>query len=407
MVTGNIKMALGSIRNAKWRSLLTMLGVIIGVVSVITTVSLGEGVKKQVEQQISQRGSNLVTILPGKRVQRNSNGEITSINPLATDGSVLTTADLETVSKVKGAGLVAPFSRISGIAESEGREYSGQIIGTSGDVPALLNQKVEFGSFFKEQDQAKDVAVIGKTVAEQLFRENVPIGNNFTIRGQTFTVRGVFEEFENALPILATADYNNAIFIPYERTKELSNGSEQIYQILVKPSEDTSVKQLLVDINNALRASHAGQEDFTVLQQKETLAVANDLLNLLTALIAGIAAISLLVGGIGIMNIMLVSVTERTSEIGIRKAIGATNRQILRQFLTEAIVLSIVGGFLGIVTSVIFNFLLRMFTDLQPVITLPVVAVAFGVALIIGVIFGVMPAMKAARKDPIESLRYE
>ena len=161
----------------------------------------------------------------------------------------------------------------------------------------------------------------------------------------------------------------------------------------------------MTQVNNALTASHGGQQDITVLRQDENLLVANDMLRLLTTFVTSIAAISLLVGGIGIMNIMLVSVSERTHEIGIRKAIGATNRQIRNQFMAEAVVLSFVGGIVGVVLSYLVNFILRIYTNFQPVITLPVIFAAVGVSLLVGITFGTIPAIKAARKDPIEALR--
>jgi putative ABC transport system permease protein len=160
-------------------------------------------------------------------------------------------------------------------------------------------------------------------------------------------------------------------------------------------------------IHAALLKNHGGQEDFTVLKQDESLAVANTILNLITGLIAGIAAISLIVGGIGIMNIMLVSVIERTREIGIRKAIGATNRQILSQFMVESLVLSVVGAILGVLISIMVNYLIRIATTLTPVITLPIMVISVAVSIMVGLIFGITPALKAARKDPIEALRYE
>lgn len=177
--------------------------------------------------------------------------------------------------------------------------------------------------------------------------------------------------------------------------------------MLAKPVDPAATEDTILAIEGALRESRGGQKDFTVLKQSENLALAEDVLNLLTSLIAGVAAISLLVGGIGIMNIMLVSVTERTQEIGIRKAVGATNRQILYQFMTEAAVLSLAGGVLGVLFSLLANVLMRIMTDLQPVITLEIILIASGVSFAVGIIFGMAPAAIAARKDPIDALRYE
>ncbi len=403
---GNVKMALQSIKTSKWRSLLTMLGIIIGVVSVVTTVSLGEGVKQQLRNQIGQRGSDLVTVLPGKRVERDNKGNITSFNPIAPSGTLFSETDYTAVESLPSVDKVTPFARVTGLAQTDKKSYSGNIFATSGQVPDLLRQKVEFGSFFSNSEQ-NEFAVIGVNVAEQLFGENVPVGKSFKIRDQSFVVQGIFEEFDSTSTLFLNEDYNNAIFIPYQVGRKLMGGTIQVQQILAKPKADTTSQKLTSDIDQALLKAHGGQPDFTVLEQEETLALAANLLDLVTRLIAGIAAISLIVGGIGVMNIMLVSVSERTGEIGIRKAVGATNRQILSQFLTEAVILSLVGGVIGVVSSVLLNFILRVFTDLQPVITLPIMGVAVFVAVLVGAFFGATPALRAARKDPIEALRHE
>lgn len=409
LLSGHIKSAIASLRSARWRSLLTMLGIIIGIVSVVTTVSLGEGVKKQVENQIEQRGENLVTILPGKRVQRDSKGQITSISSVFSQNNILfTEGDYRTISSVPAVGLSVPFGQVVGLVEAEPGEYpEAQVIAATADVPEALNQKLQFGSFYTDDDPLDNGAVIGKRVAERLFKENVPMGKAFTIRGQEFRVRGIFEEFVSSSPLLPGGDYNSAIFIPYRKGQELMGGNLQIYQILARPKDERRVNSTITSITAALAKQRGGQEDFTILRQDESLALTGNIVRLLTSLVASIAAISLVVGGIGIMNIMLVAVSERTNEIGVRKAVGATNRQILSQFLIEATVLSFVGGVLGVLFSILTNFILRITTDLQPVITLPVVLIATGVALAVGIFFGMMPALKAARKNPIDALRYE
>ena len=406
MVTGNFKIAMDSIKSAKWRSFLTMLGIIIGVVSVVTIVSIGEGVKKQISDQITHRGPDLITILPGKPVTRNAQGKITSINYMSVfAGNSLNESDLNVIRKTQGVASAVPISFVTGTPKVGNREFqSGSIYGTTAQLPAALNQKVEYGAFFEANDVNKDVAVIGTKVAEDLFQETVPIGRSMHIRGHNFVVLGVFEEFQTT-SLTPNADYNSAIFIPFESSKKLSNGQTAIQQILTKPTDSNSTSQTVNTLHNTLLSAHAGQDDFTILKQEDSLAIANTILNLLTGLISGIAAISLIVGGIGIMNIMLVSVTERTREIGVRKAIGATSQQILGQFMIEAAMISLVGGFVGVVLSLATNFLLRIFTDLKPVITLPIMGVAVAVALVVGVVFGVAPALKAARKDPIEALR--
>ena len=407
LVTGNFKIAMDSITSSKWRSFLTMLGIIIGVLSVVTIVSIGEGVKKQISDQIDHLGPDLITIRPGKTVTRDASGKITGVNYLTTfsGGNALNEGDLTTVRQSPGVASAVPMSFVTATPKVDNREFTnGFIFGTTEGLPEALNQKIAYGAFFGPDDSSKNVAVIGRHVAEQLFQETVPIGRSMQIRGQNFVVLGVFDEFQTS-SLTPTTDYNSAIFIPYGVGKKLTNGQAGIQQILAKPSDPKQTIAAVQSIQTALQNSHAGQDDFTILKQEDNLAIANNILNLLTGLISGIAAISLIVGGIGIMNIMLVSVTERTREIGVRKAVGATSHQILSQFVIESAMISLVGGFVGVALSLLTNLVLRITTDLQPVITLPIMGVAVLVSLIVGVIFGAAPALKAARKDPIEALR--
>jgi ABC-type antimicrobial peptide transport system permease subunit len=406
LVNENVKMALASLRTARWRSFLTMLGIIIGVASVVTIVSLGEGVQRQVSKRINYVGKDLITIRPG--VAKPNETQLPISNLLgAQPGSKLSEGDVKVVQGTPSVTSVVPFSVVGGIAEVEGRQLQGgTIIATNDRLPEVLNQKVEFGSFFSKGDVSRHVAVIGKKVAEELFQENVPTGRVLKIRDQEFLVRGVFERIPSD-PLSPDVDYNRAIFIPFATASQIDGTSPPIYQVLARAHSESAAGRAISDITVRLKNAHAGQADFTVRRAQENLETTTTILKLITQMIGGIAAISLLVGGIGIMNIMLVSVTERTREIGVRKALGATNRQILSQFLIEAAMLSFVGGLLGVIVSLLANVCLRIFTNLEPVITWPIMAIATGVALLVGIVFGLMPAVRAATKDPIDALRYE
>ena len=407
---GNIKMAVASLKSTKMRSFLTMLGIIIGVVSVVTVVSIGEGIKHQVATQINQLGKDLITIRPGQLVQRGDNGSVDGVNLLfnATDGGSLSNKDLTTVSETTGVGQAVPLSLVHGPITVNSREYLPLVLATTEGMSQMLNDPVEFGEFFKSDTDTlasqPNSAVIGHNVATKLFKQRVAVGESFDFLGQTFFVRGVLKQFDTT-PLSLTTDFNDTIFIPYQTAQKLTGQNTALYEILAKPSDPERLDQVTAGITERLSTSSQGQQRFTVLRQDESLAVTNNILDLLTKMIAGIAAISLLVGGIGIMDVMLVSVAERMHEIGIRKALGASNRQILLQFLTEASVLSLVGGLVGIILSLIINFVLRVSTSLTPVLTWQVVLGATLVSLLVGIIFGTAPALKAARKDPIDALR--
>lgn len=407
MILVNVKMALSSIRAARVRSFLTMLGVIIGVMSVVMTVSIGEGIKNQVLSQVDKLGSNVITIKPGKPT--GSAGSIQGVrfgNPIAT--STLTDADVTAIKAIPGVLAVSPNAMITAeVGSVENPTYaSGVVLATNIDTQQTLNQTIEFGEFFTASDSNKDVAVIGQSVAADLYSQRDPIGRVVTIKGQEFIVRGVLTAApENPLNI--GPNLNSAIYIPIDAGKRLTGNTLQISELNIKVADDQNVETISNTIRDVLYKTHNNQEDFSLVKQTEYLTLANQVFTLLTSFVAAVAGISLLVGGIGIMNIMLVSVSERTREIGVRKAIGATNQQILSQFLVEATVISVFGGIIGVLLSLFASFIIRITTSIHPSVSLETILIATAVSTAVGIFFGMTPAIQAARKDPIEALRHQ
>lgn len=403
---GHFKSALDSVRSAKLRSFWTMLGIIIGVASVITVVSIGQGIKHQIAGQIHRYGKNLITVQPGQLQPSSAKDSLSAIAGLSTSGP-LTAKDIKTIAKVRGVAASAPLTITNGTVRGDHGIYrDGLVLGTSSDLPSLLNQSIAYGTFFAENDGETNFAVIGQHASDMIFDENVPLGRSFTFKGEQFIVSGIFNQF-TATPLNEQVDFNNVIFIPQAVAERLTNNTAPTYQVLVRPDRTAEIQTVARRIEQSLDKAHGGESNFKVLSANQNLAASNTILDLLTRLIAGVAAISLLVSGIGIMNVMLVSVTERMHEIGIRKAVGATNRQILSQFIMESSVLSFFGGLIGIGLAFIITIILRILTDLQPIISWQLVALASGTSLLVGILFGTVPAIKAARKDPIQALRSE
>jgi putative ABC transport system permease protein len=403
---GHLKAGLDSVRSAKLRSFWTMLGIIIGVASVITVVGIGEGIKSQISGQIHHLGKDLITVRPTQLQVGSAGSSSINLLPGVAVNSFLTTRDLATIQQVKGVAASAPLTILTGSSQGDHNYDGGFVIGTTPDLSGLLNQSLAYGSFLTASNNGSDVAVLGQNAAAALFNEDVPLGRSFTFDNQQFIVQGIFNEF-NTTPLSQDADFNNAIFIPDDVAEGLAKNAAPIYEILARPTLSSQTAAVASSIRHALSAAHGGQNDFSVLEGNQNLTVSNNIVELLTHLIAGVAAISLLVGGIGIMNVMLVSVTERMHEIGIRKAVGATNRQILSQFMIEASVLSLSGGLIGIVLALATDLVLRLTTNLQPLISWQIIVLSTAVSLVVGIIFGSFPALKAARKHPIEALRSE
>jgi putative ABC transport system permease protein len=402
MWSGNVKSALSSLRQSRWRTTFTMMGIIIGISSVVTLVSLGEGLKKQVVGQVNQLGPNVVSIRPGKLLTKQGNLNLYAF--LAP--STLTVKDVESLTNFDSVNTVAPVGFVTTAAGADSKELDSIFVaGTSPSLKAILHQKVAYGDFFSEDDGTGNFAVIGSDVANKLFGLLNPVGESIKIMGQDFIINGVLPPSSGNLLSVLQSDLNSSVFIPMGTAEELTSNHTNILQILIQLKPGANVNKSVSQINQLISKNHGDAHDFTVLKQNELLGVSDQVVNTLTSFISGIAAISLLVGGIGIMNILLASVSERTREIGIRKAIGATNRQILNQFLVEGLVLSIGGGVIGIAISFVINGFLRLYTDWRPVISLPVLFLAVSISVAAGVIFSLAPAFKAARKDPITALR--
>jgi putative ABC transport system permease protein len=398
---GNLALAYRSIKATKARSFLTMFGIIIGVMAVVLVVCIGQGIKQQIASQLGRYGKDTLTIQPGSH--DGAGGLFSGLS--GTTASLLSENDLRIIQKNHDIQYAVPISTTTGSITADHTVDDPYIVATTADFPNVINQQIQYGGFF-DTDLDSQTVVLGENIAHKLFNDNAPLGQTLTWRGQHFVVAGVFGNFV-APPFSVEANFNNAVFVPYATAQDLSGSVLGMYQIIAKVDKGADLDHAVNSLNSSLAASHGGAHDVTVLRADDNETSSNKTIHLLTVLIAGAAIIALIVGGVGIMNIMLVSVTERMHEIGVRKAIGATNRQIMRQFMAEALLISGFGAFLGVVFSGIIIGLLRFYSSLEPAIVWQVMVIAPLVAIGIGLFFGSMPALKAARKDPIEALRHE
>jgi putative ABC transport system permease protein len=393
--------ALRALRANKMRSALTMLGVIIGVGSVILLVSLGSGARAEITTTIQGMGSNLIMVVPFK-MQLGGNMMQQGAPQFALNKFTMKT--VEDVGKALGdpERVSADIQRSIFMSNGEKR-YFGLINGTGYNEFDIRNLKTQSGRFFTkaEEDAGLLVAVIGETVAKDLFGYQDPIGEYITIKGRRVKVIGVQEHKGRSLML----DQDAYVWMPLPTAIRMF-GSANPNFIVAKASSTKTVNADAIKIKDELAKSFSTDE-FSVITQSDILSFAQNITRILTYLLGGLAGISLLVGGIGIMNIMLVSVTERNREIGIRKAVGAKTRDILLQFLVEAVTLSLIGGTIGVILAIFGSILYTQIFHLRAEVTLWIILLAFIFSMMVGVFFGVYPATKAAQLDPIESLRYE
>ncbi len=395
--------ALKALSRNKMRTMLTMLGMIIGVGAVITMVALGKGAQSTIEAQVKAAGTNMITVMAGNFSQ----GGVRQGGGMAT---TLTVEDSQALRNVPGVEYLAAGVQSRAQLIAGNQNWSSQIQGTDVDLPMIRNWPMKYGTFFTAQDvsSAQKVAVLGQTVSDNLFGPDVdPTGQIIRVKNQPFKVLGVLS------PKGSTGfgqDQDDAVYAPYTTVQKKLQGIQHINNISISAST-AETAPVSAAISEALRARHklmgSDPDDFMVRTQEEMAAVRTETTRTMTTLLAAIAGVSLLVGGIGIMNIMLVSVTERTREIGLRMAIGARGRDVLMQFLVEAIVLSLFGGLLGIGMGYALSAAAERFLQWPTSIPANAIGMAFGFAAATGVFFGFYPAKKAASLDPIEALRFE
>jgi putative ABC transport system permease protein len=396
-----IKIALRALRRSAMRSVLTALGIIIGVAAVIAMVSIGNGAKSQVEASIASLGQNIISVFPGNFTTGGVRGGFGT-------ASTLTVEDAMAIrNEVAGVASLSPEMRDRAQVLANGLNWNTQVSGEDITYLEIRMWDMTEGSMFSEADvrSAAKVCVIGKTVADQLFQGVDPIGQTLRIRNIPFKVLGVLKskgmDFRGQ-------DQDDTLIIPYTSHLKRIARRPNLNSILIMAQSPDQMSRIQQDVTDLLQQRRNGREpDFTVRNQQELAEAATANSKTMTILLAGIAGVSLIVGGIGIMNIMLVSVTERTREIGIRLAVGAHGSDVLRQFLVEAIILSLLGGLLGILLGVGSAQFICKYNNWPVQISTFWVLLSFGISGIIGISFGFFPAYKAAQLDPIEALRYE
>lgn len=402
MLLQNFRLALISISRNKLRSLLTMLGMIIGIGAVVTVISIGDGLKAQVKKEVDALGVNLLTVSP------------------MPEGQPLSQKDVDTIKANEQIQAVVPTMYVNATPTVKNKQSeTASISATESSIDNILTQKVSVGRFFN--DDESDVAVVGADVAKELFGVASPINNKIqliqvntdpdTLKSTTikksYTVIGQYEKLAKKTSIGPGAQLDSTVYIPLKSASIFTGDKLFVDTIAAQIKSSGQIASAKSSITEGLKANHRNIEDFNIESSEDVSKSFDEILNVITNFITAIAAISLLVGGIGIMNIMLTNVTERTREIGIRKSIGASQIAIMTQFLTEAMVLTMMGGIFGIFVAYLLSFAVKKFADITPVFTIRAFVIAVGISAIIGIVFGSAPALQAARKKPIDALRHE
>lgn len=396
-------MAWASLIANKLRSLLTMLGIIIGVAAVIALVSIGNGVKQDIEDSISSLGSNLLVVMPGAP-------RTPGVRPSAGSMKTLKVSDYEAIAKLGGVKAASPMTNGSYVVIYQNKNWTTSVSGVNANFLDVNNWTMTSGRFFSDKNvqNRERVAVVGQTVVKNLFADEDPVGKEIRVKNIPFRVIGVLKSKGNGT---MGNDQDDTVLIPYTTSMERVEGIDYLRMLYVVAKDDEGIDRLQADIENLLRVRHnikdTNLDDFNIQNMKSIMETVAQTTGTFTLFLGAVAAISLVVGGIGIMNIMLVSVTERTREIGVRKALGATYSVIVTQFLIEAVVISLMGGFIGIAFGIGASKVIGMVSGMSTVVSVPTIIMSFAFSMAIGLIFGIYPARKAAKLNPIDALHYE
>lgn len=406
----NLTTAVNSLRRNKVRAVLTMLGIIIGITSFILIKSVGAGAQGLILDLVKKQGSNLIGVLPGASDEKGPPASAFGINI-----TTLVNGDADAIARVVPHMLaVTGYVRGSQSITADGESRNVSFSGVSASYMDVEDGEVENGRFFSSEDDAalSRVIVLGGTIAEELFHQDDPVGKQVGFNGEKYTVIGVLKKRGATI----FSDQDGTVFIPLLTAQKTVLGIHHLALLRGKVDSAENVDAAMEDVKDLLRQRHhindAADDDFSVRNTQQALSILTTITGALTLFLTAIAAISLLVGGIGIMNIMYVSVSERTYEIGLRKAVGAHNADILKQFLVEAVVVTIIAGVIGIVMGSLLSWIVAIVArafdfDWQLIISLSSILTAFFIAAIIGMFFGVFPARSASKLTPIEALRYE
>ena len=396
-------MAWASLVANKLRSLLTMLGIIIGVAAVIALVSIGNGVKQDIENSISSLGSNLLVVLPGAP-------RTPGVRPSQGSMKSLKISDYEAIAKLEGVKAASPMTNGSYVVIYQNKNWTTSVAGVNSNFQDVNNWTMTSGRFFSDKNvqNRERVAVVGQTVVKNLFADEDPVGKEIRVKNIPFRVIGVLKSKGNGT---MGNDQDDTVLIPYTTSMERVEGIDYLRRVYVVAKDDGGIDRLQADIENLLRVRHnikdTNLDDFNIQNMKSIMETVAQTTGTFTLFLGAVAAISLVVGGIGIMNIMLVSVTERTREIGVRKALGATYSVIVTQFLIEAVVISLMGGFIGIAFGIGASKVIGMVSGMSTIVSVPTIIMSFAFSMAIGLIFGIYPARKAAKLNPIDALHYE
>lgn len=389
---------MGAVLAYRLRSMLTILGILVGIGSVVLLTSIGEGVRVFVVNEFTQFGTNLIAIVPGKTETFGISGAtISTVRPLTID-------DLEALKRLDNVVKAVPVVQGNASVESGSRERRTIVLGVNANVPEVWKMPVSSGRFLPADSMraSRSFAVLGSKLRDELFGNSNPLGQRIRVGGDRYRVIGVMASKGQMLGF----DLDDTIYIPVDKTLEMFN-RESLMEIDILYEAGSSIERLTENIRRTLIARH-GDEDFTIITQDKMLEVLGSILDILTLGVAAIGGISLLVGAVGILTIMTISVTERTSEVGLLRALGAKRGHILRLFLGEAVVLGVIGGLLGVIFAIVLVWLLQLFVPALPVaIAWQYAGAALVLSLLIGLLAGIVPALRAAAMQPLEALRAE